>query len=871
VRDGILGDLEETYRERRAGRGAFRAGAWYAVEALALAVRFLPHRFADASAGSLGLSWLDLKLGFRLLGKHPGLSLAGGSALAVTIAFGAGLYEFFGEFIDIELPFPEGERIVRVTNWDAENGSGEPRSTADFVIWREAARSFEPLAASATFEANAVGPDGVPIPMSGVRATASLFDALRTPPALGRPLLPSDEVEGSPWVVVVSHDVWQTLLGAAPLDGLSLRVGGVDHGVVGVMPDGFRFPIDHRFWVPLRIRAAESEPRAGTAIVVFGRLAPGATRESAQSELSALGRRARERWPDTHTRLEPRVTSFWSQPGGDWQRWVAAGSQSVFGLLLALAALNVAILSFSRTASRQGEIAVRTALGAGRRRIVTQLCAEALALSGAASLVGLGVAWLVVPRASELFWRDQGVEVPYWVEPGLSGGTIVYSLLLAALAATIAGMVPALKVTGKGVADGLRSVGSGGSRLRFGALPTVVIVVQVAAAVAFLPHPTSNALATVRYGIGTASLAADRILSAQLQPDAEEPTGRSEQEGEARRRRFAERLDELQVLLAADPEVVAVTFGDRLPGQPHRRAEVRLDGPDASDRGLEVRSASVVPGYFEALGARVLAGRAFGPADAGASSGLAVTVVNAAFARSAAVGGNVLGRRVGFVGRDGVVAGPWLEVVGIVENLDVDPGGSGIEGVRGPGPVPAVYVPSTLAELGRVEIAMQLAAPAAPFGPRLRRAAASIDPAMRVDEVRSLEQLAREARGSENMMRALAVLLALLIAGLAVGGVYTLMSFLVEQRTREIGIRTALGAAPATILRDVFSRALLQLSSGVLVGLGVLAVFLRGAEASFVAISAASAGLVLVAGIVACALPSRRALGIEPIEALRSE
>ena len=191
--------------------------------------------------------------------------------------------------------------------------------------------------------------------------------------------------------------------------------------------------------------------------------------------------------------------------------------------------------------------------------------------------------------------------------------------------------------------------------------------------------------------------------------------------------------------------------------------------------------------------------------------------------------------------------------------------------MRAPGGVPAVYVPSTLADLERVQVAVRLGGPAAAYGPQLRRVAAAVAPGMRVDAVLSLDRVAADTNASMDMFLALTVLLAALVAGLAVGGVYTLMSFLVQQRTREIGIRTALGADPRALLRYIFSRSMAQLTLGLLLGFGILALFLRRAEGSIVSVSLASAALVLLAGAAACVLPSRRALRIEPTEALRSD
>ncbi len=862
--------MEETYRLHRSRNGALLTNLWYAGQILMLAVHFVPERVSDGLTGTIGMSWLDLKLGLRLLVKHPGLNLVGGAALAVTIAFGAGLYEFFGEFIAIELPFPEGDRIVRVTNWDTESSAGEPRSEADFSVWREEVSSIDPLAAALLVEANVVGTGGVPIPLAGARTTATLFDVVRVPPLLGRPLLASDQVEGAAPVVVVSHDVWQHRLGALPLSGLSLQIGGIEHEVVGVMPEGFRFPIDHRWWTPLRIPATGLTPRAGNPLLIFGRLASGASLRSAQSELAVLGRRSVERWPETHTRLEPRVTGFWQSPGSGLQRWAALGFQTAFGFLLALAAVNVAILSFSRTASRQGEIAVRTALGAGRRRIVSQLFIEALVLSGVAALVALTVTWLVVPKASELFWRAQGIDVPYWVQPGLSVETAGYALLLAILGASIAGVLPALKVTGKHVAEGLRGISLGGSALRFGLLPTAVIVVQVALAVAFLPYPAAQALALARRQPVANALDGHRILTARLQPDVEasvEDGNISEEEVQ----RFAGRLEELGDRLVAHPEVLAVTFADRVPGQAHRYREIHVEGSEnPPDQGMEVRTAAVFPGYVTALDVRLIAGRMFRLADIEENSGSAVAIVNEAFVGRVPGGGNMVGRRFRFVRSDGQETGSWLEVVGVIQDLNVDPGGSGIEGVD-PRPVPAAYTPSSLADLERVQVAVRVTGPAAPFGPELRRTAASVDPRMRVDDVVTLDQVARDATTSDRMLIVLASVVALLIAGLAVGGVYTLMSFIVEQRTREIGIRTALGSSMPELLWAIFSKAMVQLTLGVLGGLAMLALFLKTATSSVVYVAVASSIVILATGLLACALPSLRAIRLEPVEALRSD
>ncbi|HEU4454320.1 MAG TPA: ABC transporter permease, partial [Longimicrobium sp.] len=248
-----------------------------------------------------GFSLLDFRLGIRMLVKYPGLTLVGGLGMAVAIAIGAGAYAYFNSYLHPTLPLHEGGRVVGLENWDAAAGNQEPRSLHDFATWRDELRSVEDVGAFRTVERNLVAPDGTAEPVPVAEMTASGFRVARVPALVGRPLLDEDEREGAPPVLVIGHEEWRTRFAADPgVVGRSVRLGGVAHTVVGVMPEGFAFPVSHRFWTPLRADPSKYERRRGPAVTVFGRLAPGATLEAARAELDALGRRTAAANPKTH-------------------------------------------------------------------------------------------------------------------------------------------------------------------------------------------------------------------------------------------------------------------------------------------------------------------------------------------------------------------------------------------------------------------------------------------------------------------------------------------------------------------------------------------------------------------------------------------
>ncbi len=541
-------------------------------------------------------SWLDLRLAVRMLVKYPGLTAVAAIGMAVAIAISTAFFAFFYAYLYSTLPLDEGERIVALENWDVEANNEERQALHDYVLWRAEMSSMQEVGAFRNVGRNLIVPGGMTEPVRLAEITASGFRIARVPPLLGRYLLDEDERPGADAVVVIGHDVWQSRFASDPaVIGRAVRLGNTAHTIVGVMPASFEFPISHSYWVPLRVNPEQYRRGEGPAIFIFGRLAPGATMESAQAELTTIGQRSAAAYPDTHAKLSPRVLPY-AYPILDIQDvslMQVALMQAIVSVLLVVVAVNVAVLIYARTATRQGELAVRTALGASRGRIVAQLFIEALVLSAAAAAVGLGLATFGLSQA-HLIMQLENARPPYWIDYSLPPAAVVYVVGLALLAGVIAGVLPALNATGRRVQSTLRHL-SGGSSMRLGRTWTMLIVTQLALAVAALPIAVALGWAEVRSATTSPVFDVEQFLAASFAMDPEPPP---DVEPAAYRRELRSRFEHVQSDLLARLEseswVADVTVAMRPPGQESpapievegidRRREAH-EGPGAAQRG----------------------------------------------------------------------------------------------------------------------------------------------------------------------------------------------------------------------------------------------------------------------------------------------
>jgi putative ABC transport system permease protein len=832
----------------------------------------IPTATLAVSKRGLGFSWLDVKLALRMLLRQPGLTLVAVFALSIGIPASLLPMHIFAALV-APLPFDEADRIVGLENRDIAEGGTQVRALHDFYLWREKLTSLSALGAARSDPYNVISSDGRAAPIRGAQVTASTFDIVRVAPFAGRALLPSDEVPGAPDVVVIGYDVWQSRLAGDPnAVGSTIRIGEVPHEVVGIMPEGFLFPINDHLWLPLRQQPTDYERGMGPDIYMFGRLADGVTLAQAQAELSTIGASMSTQFPSTHEHLRPQVLGYTSMlTGGDpGDRLIIYLIQLVVFALLAIVCGNVGILILARTATRSGEIAMRTALGASRSRIVSQLFVESLMLA----LLSAGFGLVLGEVVANVF-QNSGIleEAPFWLDFGVTFRTAATALAIAAFCAVIAGVLPALKATGARVQRNLQRHGTG-SGIRFGIGATVLIVAEVALAVGFL---------TVG-GLFARSLITAASTEMEIEP-AEYAmamvripwTDHNALENDLRVPEFRSQVvfahEELLRRLGAAPGVRGVAMGTALPGMGHagRRLEIEAEDLPEGSEGHEVRWARVDVGFFRGLGAQIQNGRDFSTSDLTGTpvSSRPSAIVNTAFVEYLLGGGNPIGRHFRYLNAPGQPPSEWYEIVGVVGHL----GMNDLNSVRDEG----VYHPAAPGELHPIWMAVHVGENPVSFLPRLREITTGVDPDAMIQSPASLA----DAPNGNRSLNAYALLLMAVLAGVAVvlssAGLYALMSFTVSQRTKEIGIRTALGARPSRIVLAVAKRAFLQLLVGVLMGAGVGLWLLSQVEgednlngANLPLMMLAVSTLVLVVGMLACLSPTLRGLRIRPVDALKN-
>lgn len=807
----------------------------------------------------LHFSWLDFKVGFRMLARYPGLTLVGTVAIAIAIALGTVYFEAVNKWQNPRLPIRDADRVISIHNWDVNAVAPEGRSLHDFAIWREQVRTVDDMGAAIVFVRNLAVENGGVEPVQGAEVTANAFRLMGTTPLLGRALTEQDERPAEPPVVVISHTLWTTRFASDPgVLGRTVKLGTATATVVGVTPEGFGFPVSQRIWTPLRVDGSTLAPRTGPAVSIFGRLAPGASIDDAQAELGVIGARTAATSPETHRHLRPQVTTYAKPLGSSGQglmiRNILYALNGIFLMLLAVVCANVATLVFARAATRGWEITVRTALGASRGRIITQLFIEALVLTGVAAILGLLVAKLSLRFGLSMLARSGGM--PFWINDGLSWTTVLYTALLTLFGAAIVGILPALRVTRINVQDALRSEGAARSGLRFGGLWTTVIVAQVAITVAFLPLAAGGVFESNRFNQRAEGIGAERYLTANVGMDREDHT--LDSAAFIARARFS--FEELERRLSAEPGVEGVAFADRLPVMDQFKYSIQVDTMTGAP-ATGIRTSTLVHvsrGFLAAFGTSVVAGRDFAPLDFETGR---VLIVNQSFARYVLGERNPIGRRIRIVSGEveSVASEDWYEVVGMVRDFGWQ--------LPLPREQSAMYRPSMPTGRAR-SLAVRTRNPDA-FATRLRATAAEVDPTIRLTDVQPLAQVGGGEARINWALTSVAWLISFIVLLLSATGIHSLMAFTVARRTREIGIRVALGARPGRIVAGIFSRAFLQISAGVLAGSALAALWGLGSTRQLLLLLAAD-GIMLVTGLAACAVPLRRALRIHPTEALRA-
>jgi putative ABC transport system permease protein len=780
----------------------------------------------------------ELRLGMRLIAKQPILS----STIVFALATGIGLatigFTLREAILNSELPFANGDRFVRLVLHSEADDNVQLDLDAYHAI-RDTSKTFAHLGAVGDGEYALEGDDGTVEAIRVNLMTPRSFQFLPAIPMLGRVLNVGDGAPGAAPVVLVRERLWRRRFGAnASIVGESIQLSGVARTVVGILPDTFKFPSSGEIWVPLdeATLAGRADPVAAS-LTIFGILRDGLEKDGATAELSAYARPERPGIPGTATS----VLALPFTGDDDTTSMVMSGMVAVLVLILLVAASNIASLVSARTWSRSSELAVRTALGAGRSRVVGQLFVEVAMLSAIASVIGLVSAQVALNYLVGMI----GSDIPFWMTFDPTLRTMAFVVAVTLLVSVVSGLAPALKVTGVDLNGVMLAHGRGAAAGGFDSVGRVVLV-EVALSVALLNCALVTSRALASYMGDIPALPKGQVLTARLS---------GEQSKETR--------DRLLAATRALPGVVSAGAASHLPRLDPAAVPIVIEPLNGQSQTLAASAPAtdVSDGFLESIGGHTMAGRSFTANDflGGAA---AVVIVNQPFVDRFFDGRSPVGRRVK------VSTQEWREIIGVVPDLGVSAGDRASAA--------GVYVPlSDRTQFFHLAIRAAVN-PNMTAGP-LRRLVAEIDPKADLRGIRLLEDVGVEQRSFLSGMASAMTALGLMALLLSAVSIYALLSFMVTRRTREIGIRVALGARRSQVLTTIAGSAFAFVGTGIALGT-IAGVMLAGFQ-SVMLIRMPDVGLITpliviaalaLASLAAAWLPTRKALSIRPSEALAS-
>jgi predicted permease len=800
----------------------------------------------------------DLRFGFRMIVKNPALAAIAVTAFALGIGLTTVTFSIVYGALMRGLPFPEPERLLHLEESRPDHGvESRAVSIPDFADWRAQQTAFEDLSGFATGAANLAVAGEKPERYSAAYTTANMFDLVRVRPHIGRGMSGADDAPGAPQVALLSDELWRNRFGGErSVLGRTIRVNGETTTIVGVMPPRFRFPFFQDLWVNLRPDPNAVARGEGRRLEVFGRLRPGVTLEGAGANLAAITRRLGDAYPATNSGVTPLLKPYTEEYiGDDVSGMLYTMLAAAFGVLL-IACANVANLLLARTALRGKEVAIRTALGASRARVVIQLLSETAAMAAVGAVLGLGIAAVGI-RLFNAAMVD--ARPPFWIDIRLNAPVLLFSLGLTLAASLAAGLVPALQASGSRMYDVLKDESRGSSGFRLGRFSRGLVLAEIALSCALLVAAGLMTKSVVRLRNVDFGFASGQVFTAEIAlfESAEPDT--------AARVVF---LEELLPRLAAIPGVRAAAIASTIPGEDGNFNYVAIEGKDyAGDQDYpEMRYSAVSPRFFDIFNAPATQGRVIAASDRLGT--LPVAVVNASFARTHFPGASPVGRRIRFGRADSKE--PWRTVVGVVPDRHMD----GVENEEPEG----VYVP--LSQRPQELLSLVATADGNPMRltAQVAGAVAGLDPDLPVFNILSHAELVARRTWYYRTFGTLFMVAGFVALFLAAVGLYGVMAFSVTRRRHEFGVRMALGASGQAILRLVLGQGLRQLALGIALGLGVGMLLAQGLQLVLFGVNPGDgvvyAGIVAVlgvTGIVACLVPARRATRIEPLRALRGD
>ena len=800
----------------------------------------------------------DVRFALRQLRKSPGYS----SVVIITLALGVGANTTVFSVVDAvmlrPLPYAQPQQLVEVASADA--GSPVPRSVSypDFFDWREQNHSFEHLV---SYDDNTYTLTGTTraVHLDGEIVSWGLLPMLGIQPELGRGFIAGEEKAGSK-VVLISHSLWMSQFGGdRTIVGRPIRLNGDAFTVVGIMPASFRFPVDkpqNSLWTTLAVDSDALKNRGGHSLAVMGRLHPGVTVAQADQEMKAIAGRLAKQYPDTNTHNNSaKVQVELHAMLGDTRTLMLVVLGAVAFVLL-IACGNIANLQLARVRDRQREIAVRCALGAGRASVIRQLMTESLVLSIAGGLAGCVIAFASVPGVLALI----GTSVPRAANAGVDLTVLAFALTVSILSGLIFGIVPA---TAASRTDLVTTLQQGGQARIYGhdQLRKIVIVAQVALGVVLTAGAGLLTTSFVKLIHTDEGFRPDHVLTFGFDtPDASYKDRRPQFY-----RQYFEKLRALPGVESASGAMILPMTDDD--------AHISFENPEKPvAKGLRsgAELAPVTPGFFRTMQIPQIEGRDFTEADD--MQAPQVIIVNQAFAKTYFAGEEPLGKKLKPGAGNGTPGGPpWRQIVGVVGNVR--------HSATQREMLPAMYVPaSQLPTWCCLSSVVRTSVDPMSFEPAVRKLVASMDPDIPVTDVRTMPDLISMRLAQPRFATVLFGAFSVLSLVLTVVGLYGVIAYSVSQRTREIGLRFALGARRGAVLGMVLRTAATLLGAGIAIGLSaalvfgpILAMMLYGTGPRDPVVLAAVTVVMALAGLLAAYIPAARAASVDPMRALRTE
>lgn len=803
----------------------------------------------------------ELRYATRALRKSLGTSAIAVLALGLGIGLTTIMFSIVYGAVWKGLPFEDSAELLHLErNNLARDIEGMEVTIHDFVDWREQQTSFEDIAAFYQGTVNLSGTER-PERFDGAFITASGFQLLRVRPALGRLFREGEDDPAADPVVLIGYHIWRDRFGGDPdvVDQV-VRVNGEASTIVGVMPEGFRFPLNEDIWVPLRMDMLEIERGDGRTLEVYGRLRDGVSMDEAAAEMQAIAMRLAEEYRETNEGVGAVVKPYTEEYIGAEPRGMLYTMLGAVALILLVACANVANLLLSRAAMRSKELAIRSAIGASRLRVMLQLLSEGLVLAGAGALLGIAISWLGIT----LFNRAIApTDPPFWIDIGLNVVVLAFVLTATVLAGVLSGIIPAIQASGHAVNEVLKDESWGSSGFRVGRLSKALVIGEIAlslgvlVAAGLMIKSVAN-LRNLDYGFYTENIFTARMgLFEADYPDT------------VSRREFFR-----DVLRRVDqrPGVAAASIITALPGVWSYGGSFAVEG-ESYDRDQDypdTRWAVASPNFLDVFGVSVLEGRGFGPQDT--YDAMPVTIVTKSLAEQFFLDESPVGRRVRLGVSDSEE--PWRTIVGVIPDVYME----GLSSIGETDPW-GMYFPLDQSDIRFAYVAlraegddpMTLAAGA-------RGDVAAVDPDIPLYWTQSHQAAIDEGTWFYRVFGNLFMVFGLVALFLASVGLYGVMAASVNNRTNEMGIRMALGAQSGDVVRLIMRQGAVQIGIGMALGLALAALLSRGLEivlfqvepwdpAVFVLIAVVLAAV----GMLASYVPARRATRVDPAVALRYE